>query len=232
MHRVPASAGEFVTRTERQHENLGRPLRGPSAGAVNRGSAAAAPRPPDEATRGVYDGRDLAPRRLPPVRPFAIRLASCVFVAAAPMACAMFAEPAAPPTTVTAAAPDRVRLVIYRPGATHLLGVVGERPITIAAQPACALGNNRFFVRDVAPGPIVITDGTARLELVAEPGRRYIVRVAFNPHRASLAGWILPLVGLDPDAGTTGAGPFVLEAIDPPQADAELVRLDPEPACA
>ena len=128
---------------------------------------------------------------------------------------------------------EAARLVIYRPNGNSLLGVVGDRPISINGAPACALANESFFVHDAPAGVITISDGKSSLEVTAEAGKQYFVRVAFNQRRASLVGWVPPLFGYE--VGQTPppaeAGFFAIEQIDPPKAAPELTHVTLDTGC-
>jgi hypothetical protein len=163
------------------------------------------------------------------VRPIAALAVVCLT-----SACSLVAEPQAPAITAAPVEPERARLVVYRPAATHLLGIVGDRPVAIGQLPACALGDGHFFVRDVDPGAITVDDGASRLTFSAAGGQRYFVRVGFNPQRGSLAGWVLPLVGYGPDASAPPGpetGKFAIETVTAASATVELAHVAPQPAC-
>jgi len=135
--------------------------------------------------------------------------------------------------TVTAAPPpaDQARLVVYRPAPDHLLGRLADRDVAIDGAPVCALDDDRFFTRDVPAGPLTIAVGNSQLTVTAVPGKPAFVRVGFNPKRASLAGWIPPVLGFAPDARTPDSGLFALDQIDPPSAARELAGMTVETAC-
>jgi hypothetical protein len=138
-------------------------------------------------------------------------------------------------------APDQTRLVVYRPPANHLLEAVGGRAVAIDGAPACALSEEHFFVHDGPPGAITIADGASSLALTTAPGTQYYVRIAFNPQRGSLVGWISPLVtpvvspmlGLPAAEPAPGpmAGMFAIEAVDASKAGRELARLTLDADC-
>lgn len=129
---------------------------------------------------------------------------------------------------------DRARLVVYRPAATHLLGVVGDRAITVNGAGTCALPNDGYFTRDVPAGDVDVATGASSLHFTVESGHQYFVRVAFNPRRSSILGWALPAVGLsldDQPPPTAEAGFFAIETIDAAKARPEVARLDLDPSC-
>jgi hypothetical protein len=128
-------------------------------------------------------------------------------------------------------AAGQARLVVYRPTATHLLGVVPSRHIEINGAPVCALANDDFFVHDVAAGPITITDGGSILGFRAEPGLQYFVRVAFNKRRASIVGWVPPVLGFEPDQKTSDSGLFAIDPVDRTMASTELAKLTLAAGC-
>ncbi len=127
--------------------------------------------------------------------------------------------------------PEQARLLIYRPPATHLLGAVGDREVALNDAPACGLSDQHYFVRLVPAGATTIGDGTSRLSFPAQAGRTYVVRIAFNPRRASFVGWVPPVLGFGPDAVTADSGLYAIELIDPKDAARELQHLAPESGC-
>lgn len=146
--------------------------------------------------------------------------------------CAKFDE--APPDqalTTAPTPPEQARLLIYRPLATHLLGAVGDRDVTINDASACGLSDQHYFVRLVPAGAITIGDGASRLALTAEAGRTYVVRIGFNKRRASFAGWVPPVLGFAPDTVTADSGLYAIEVVDPQAVRTELGHLSPEAAC-
>ncbi len=126
---------------------------------------------------------------------------------------------------------DRARLVIYRPAAPHLLGRLADHEVAIDGQPVCTLANDAFFVRDAATGTTTIAVGASQLAVAAVPGTTIFVRIAFNPRRATLAGWIPPVLGFEPDARTQDSGLFAIEPIEPASAARELAGFTRDPAC-
>jgi hypothetical protein len=157
-----------------------------------------------------------------------------ILAGAALAGCALVA-PGRPYTSATAGpvAPEQARLVVYRPNGSHLLGVVGDRPVAINGGPACQLANDYFFVHDGPPGVVTISDGGSSLDVTAEAGQQYFVRVAFNPRRASLAGWVPPLLGFETDktAPPAEAGQFAIELVDARTAGHDLVGVALDPEC-
>jgi hypothetical protein len=181
----------------------------------------------------VYDPGSSRPSE---ARRVSIRLAVALATLLGPLlaGCNLIA-PGPPYTSATAGpiAPEQARLVVYRPNASHLLGAVGDRTVAINGGPACSLSNDYFFVHDAAPGVMTVTDGASSLDVTTEPGQQYFVRVAFNPRRASLAGWVPPLLGIDNDttAPHAEAGQFAIELVDPRTAGHDLVGVALDPAC-
>ena len=127
--------------------------------------------------------------------------------------------------------PEQARLLVYRPSSTHLLGVVGDRDITLNDAPACGLSDQHYFVRLVPAGATAIGDGSSRLSFAAEAGRTYVVRIAFNKRRASFVGWVPPVLGFGPDAVTSDSGLYAIELVDPKDAAPELAHVSAEAAC-
>jgi hypothetical protein len=162
------------------------------------------------------------------------RLALALILVAGPLlgACELF-EPGPRYAAVsgTPVPPERARLVIYRPAATHLLGVVGDRAVAIDGAPVCGLADGQFFIHDAPAGATSISDGTSRLDVAAAPGGQYFVRIAFNPHRASFVGWVPPVLGFGPEQQTPESGLFAIETVDPAKAAVELAGLWLDPAC-
>jgi len=165
-----------------------------------------------------------------------IRLAVVLTILAGPLlgSCNLVAP--GPPYTSATAGPvptEAARLVVYRPNASHLLGAVGDRSVVINGGPACSLSNDYFFVHDGAPGVMTVSDGASSLEVTTQPGQQYFVRIVFNPRRASLAGWVPPLLGIENDtqAPPAEAGQFAIELVDPRTAGHDLVGVALDPAC-
>lgn len=147
-------------------------------------------------------------------------------------ACAKLGE--APPDralTSTPTPPEQARLLVYRPASTHLLGFVGDRDITLNDAPACGLSDQHYFVRLVPAGAISVGDGASKLSFTAEAGRTYVVRVAFNKRRTSIAGWVPPVLGFGPDAVTADSGLYAIEIVEPSAAAYELSQTSPESGC-
>jgi hypothetical protein len=167
-----------------------------------------------------------------PVRLPLVLLMVTTLAAPALSACAPSTDGAAAYAAITAAPPpDRARLVVYRPAANHLLGRLADHDVTIDGAAACALGDDRFFVRDVAGGTIRIGAGDSERAIAAAPGQETFVRVGFNPRRASLAGWILPVLGFADETRAPDSGLFAIEPVDPSIAVRELAWMRPDPTC-
>lgn len=146
-------------------------------------------------------------------------------------ACALFSEPSSDATPSGNAPADRARLVVYRAAPNHLLGRLTDHEVTIDGAPTCALANGGFFVRELPPGDTIIAVGTSRLALATQAGQAYFVRLAFNDRRASLLGWIPPVLGFAPDAQTPDSGLFAITTIDAASATPEIARLTRDPDC-
>jgi hypothetical protein len=176
-------------------------------------------------------------RRLPAVP---LRLAIVLLLLAGPAltGCSLF-EPGATFASVAATpiAPDQTRLVVYRPIAGSLLEVVGGHPVAINGTPACRLTDEHFFVHEGPAGATTIADGASSLALTTEPGGQYFVRIALNPQRGSLVGWVSPmvspLIGLGPDEPPPAptAGLFAIETVDPMKASRDLASLTLDTDC-
>jgi hypothetical protein len=152
--------------------------------------------------------------------------------------CALFDPgPSFASVTATPVAPDQTRLVVYRPVAGSLLEVIGGRPVAINGAPVCRLTDEHFFIHEGPAGATTIADGASSLALTTEPGGQYFVRIALNPQRGSLVGWVSPLVspllGIEPEqpAPAPAAGLFAIETVDPPKAGRELARLTLDADC-
>lgn len=157
---------------------------------------------------------------------------------------ALLAGCAAEPSFETAAAteppprPDQVRLVVYRVPANHLLGEISERDLAITGAPSCRLRDGRFVIRDVAAGPITVSNGASNLNLVAPPGAEVFIRLAFDRAKASPLGWTTYLAGIyplvlhgPPDLRPSHAGLIAIDPVDPATALAELPGLAESEDC-
>lgn len=174
------------------------------------------------------------------LRPAPRHLVVALVILAGPLltGCSLFDPgPSFAAVAATPVAPDRTRLVVYRPPANHLLEAVGGRAVAIDGAPACSLPDEHFFIHEGPAGATTIADGASSLALTTEPGGQYFVRIAFNDQRASLVGWVSPLVapllGLDdePPAPAPTAGLYAIEPVAAARASHELARLTLDADC-
>ncbi len=62
-------------------------------------------------------------------------------------------------------------------------------------------------------------------------GRPTFVRIAFNPRRAALLGWIPLVLGFTPDRRTQDSGLLAIVPVGAPTAARELVGKTRDPEC-
>jgi hypothetical protein len=99
------------------------------------------------------------------------------------------------------------------------VGIAISPKITINGVDACRIANGKAFIRDVAPGTVMITSGiigapgTSSLSFSAKPGQIYYVRFSMDKGE-TWAGVFGGVVGEAVEQQITHSGPFDMALTD------------------